>query len=142
MTKKADLVEERFSQVNCAQTVFSLYAEDLGIDEETTLKIASGFGGGMKRGATCGAITGAYMVIGLKYGNTHNDSEEKLALEQKIRKFNNHFKKIHGTLNCRELIDYNISTIEEKDAAREAGVFQNICPKLLKTACNILYKEF
>ena len=91
MTKKADLVEERFSQVNCAQTVFSLYAEDLGIDEETTLKIASGFGGGMKRGATCGAITGAYMVIGLKFGNTHNDSEEKLAYKEYLTQYTHQF---------------------------------------------------
>ena len=51
----------------CSQAVFSAYAEDLGLDQETALKIAGPFGGGTGRKAeTCGAVTGALMALGLK----------------------------------------------------------------------------
>ena len=53
---------------DCAQTVFSAFAEDLDLDEETALKIAAGFGGGMHQGDMCGCVTGGLMVLGLKYG--------------------------------------------------------------------------
>jgi len=142
MNGKSKLVEERFSQVNCAQTVFSLHAEDLGLDELTAIKIASCFGGGMKRGATCGAVTGAYMTIGLKYGDQGNDPEEKAKMEERIKYFNQLFIDKYGSLDCKDLIGFNISIQEEKDAGKEAGVFTNICPKLIKTACDILEKEF
>jgi C_GCAxxG_C_C family probable redox protein len=47
------------------------------------LKIASGFGGGMGRLAeTCGAVTGAFMVLGLKYGSAASDREAKEAVSQ------------------------------------------------------------
>ena len=73
MNSKTDLVDEQFSKFNCAQTVFCIFADDLGLDEKTALKIASGFGGGMACAETCGAVTGSYMVIGMKHGHpTYN----------------------------------------------------------------------
>jgi len=142
MGKKADQVNERFSQFNCAQTVFSLHADELGIDEATALKIASGFGGGMACAETCGAVTGAYMVIGMKYGHSTSDPEEKANTKSKILQFNEKFKNAHGSLICRELTGYNISLPEEALAANEEGVFQTRCPVFIKTACNILEEEF
>ena len=53
---------------DCAQTVFSHFAEELGLDEETALKISAGFGGGMHKGDMCGTVTGGLMALGLKYG--------------------------------------------------------------------------
>ena len=66
-------IEEAISRFkedfSCAQSIFSTYAPHYGLDEDKALKISTGFGGGMARsGRTCGAVTGAYMVIGLKYG--------------------------------------------------------------------------
>ena len=56
---------------NCSQAVLSTYAQDFGLDREAALKLAAGFGGGMGRMAgTCGAVTGAFMVLGLKHGPT------------------------------------------------------------------------
>lgn len=142
MTSKAHLVDERFSQVNCAQTVFSLYAKDLGIDEKTALKISSGFGGGMACAETCGAVTGAYMVIGMKHGHSSSDQDEKAATKLKIQEFNTKFKKYHGSLTCKKLTGYDISKPDEAAAAGEAGVFGTKCPKFIKTACTILDRDF
>jgi C_GCAxxG_C_C family probable redox protein len=142
MAKKADFVEERFSQVNCAQTVFSLYAEELGIDEETALKISSGFGGGMACAEICGAITGAYMVIGMKHGHSTSDPDEKANTKRKIQQFNKRFKEEHGSLICKNLTGFDISTPVGLEGARERDVFKNKCPRFIKTACMILEQDF
>lgn len=141
MTKKADLVDERFPQINCAQTVFSLHAGDIGIEEELALKITSGFAGGMACAETCGAVTGSYMVIGVKHGHASSDPDEKTNTKLLIQRFNEKFTKEHGSLLCKKLTGYDISKPDELDQAREADVFNTKCPKFLKTACNIL-EEF
>ncbi len=142
MTSKADLVEERFSEVNCAQTVFSLYAKDLGIDEEMALKISSGFGGGMACAETCGAVTGSYMVIGMRHRHAVSGSEAKAATKLKVVEFNTKFTAEHGSLICKKLTGYDISKPAEAETAREIGVFKNKCPMFIKTACNLLEKNF
>lgn len=142
MKTKSLLVDEQFSKFNCAQTVFSLFAPDLGIDEKTALKIASGFGGGMACAETCGAVTGAYMVIGMKHGHSTSNPEEKAKTKMLIRRFNEEFVKEHGSLICKKLTGFDISTPEGSLAAAEAGVFQNRCPVFIKTACKILEEKF
>lgn len=138
MIKRADLVEERFSNFNCSQTVFSLFASELEIDEKTALKIASGFGGGMACAETCGAVTGSYMVIGMKYGHSVSNPQEKEATKLAIQNFNEKFKKIHGSLICKKLTGFDISTPEGALAASNENVFKTKCPAFIKTACNIL----
>lgn len=142
MRSKVKKVDKRFSEVNCAQTVFSLHADDLGIDENIALKISSGFGGGMACAETCGAVTGAYMVIGMKHGHANSDPEAKAATKLKIQEFNDKFKAEHGSLICKKLIGYDISKPEEAATASEKGVFKNKCPLFIKTACNIIEKDF
>jgi len=139
---KANLVDDQFSKFNCAQTVFSLFASDLGIDEKTALKISSGFGGGMACAETCGAVTGAYMVIGMKHGHATPNPDEKAKTKILIQKFNEKFKQKHGSLICKNLTGFDISTPEGSSAAREEGVFNTKCPAFIKTACNILEQEF
>ena len=51
---------------NCAQTIMRVYAEEMGISEETAAQIASNFGGGMKCGSVCGVVTAGLMVLGAK----------------------------------------------------------------------------
>lgn len=142
MTRKANLVEQQFPRFNCAQTVFSLFAEDVGLDEKTALKISSGFGGGMACAETCGAVTGSYMVIGMKHGHDSNDSDAKAKTKQAVQRFNEKFIQQHGSLICKKLTGYDISTPEGGAAAFEEGVFQQKCPVFLKTACTILEDDF
>jgi C_GCAxxG_C_C family probable redox protein len=142
MNSKSELVNEQFSKFNCAQTVFSLFAPDLGIDEKTALKISSGFGSGMNCAGTCGAVTGSYMVIGLKHGHSSSNPDEKAKTKQLIKNFNEKFKAQHGSIICRELTGYDISTPEGSAAANEAGVFQDKCVNYIKSACLIIEKDF
>ena len=142
MTHKTDLVDKQFPQFNCAQTVFSLFAGDLGLDGQTALKIASGFGGGMACAETCGAVTGSYMVIGMKHGHFRPDPDEKAKTKQLIQRFNELFKKRHGSLICKALTGFDISTPKDASDAQEEGVFLTKCPVFIKTACTILEEEF
>ena len=67
---KVDSVLSGFSDdLDCAQALVSTYGPELGLDRETAIKVADAFTGGIGRtGETCGAVTGALMVLGLKYG--------------------------------------------------------------------------
>ena len=60
----------------CSQALLSTYGVQFGLNREVALRISEAFGGGMGRmGETCGAVTGAFMVIGLRYGKTRIEDE-------------------------------------------------------------------
>ena len=132
---RIELAVSRFAEgFNCSQAVFSAYAE--GIDQ-TALKIAAGFGGGMGRMAgTCGAVTGAMMVLGLRFGGATPDREAKERVYAKIREFADRFKARNGSLTCRDLLGCNISTVDGYEAAK--SLFTTTCPKYVRDACEML----
>lgn len=80
---------------NCAQSVVLPFADVLGVDEDTLFRMAANFGGGMKMAATCGAVTGALMVLGLA---GMDEVPELQKLYRRVKE--NH----EGTLTCSELL--------------------------------------
>ena len=50
---------------NCCQSVLIPFAQECGLSHEAANALGSNFGAGMRRGATCGAVTGALMVLGM-----------------------------------------------------------------------------
>ncbi|MCK5380619.1 MAG: C_GCAxxG_C_C family protein [Candidatus Latescibacteria bacterium] len=125
---------------SCSQAVFSTYGPQLGLDRERALKIAGTFGGGMGRmGETCGAVTGAFMVLGLKYGNARvEDNPSKEKAYSLVREFADRFQSRNGTIVCRELLGCDTSTPEGRELAREKNLFATICPKLVQDAAEII----
>ena len=122
---------------DCAQTVFSAFAEDLDLDEETALKIAAGFGGGMHQGDMCGCVTGGLMVLGLKYGwSEEGDAVGKDLMNRKAQEFERRFRERLGGLRCRELLDADVSTPEGKMLAAER--IPGRCPGFAAAATEIL----
>jgi len=91
---------------NCAQAVVSTYGTDLGLDRDTALRLASPFGGGIARlGDTCGAVTGALMIIGLKFGTPdYKDKEAKAKAYKVSDQFVDMFKVRNTSINCGELL--------------------------------------
>ena len=91
---------------NCAQAVFAAYSDIYGVDTQTALRIASSFGGGMGRmREVCGALSGAFMVAGLENGSVEgSDSAGKKANYDLVNVIANEFKKVNGTIICRELL--------------------------------------
>ena len=125
---------------NCSQSVFSAYSESFGLDRETALKIASGFGGGMGRHCeTCGAVTGAYMVLGLKFGYTAAaDKEGKEKTYALIREYASRFRARNKSTVCEELLGVHLLTGDKEKAAQQTKL---ICPQLVRDAAEIL-EEF
>jgi C_GCAxxG_C_C family probable redox protein len=72
---KADEAVALFQQgFTCSQAVLSVFAKDFGLDRDTALRISQGFGAGIARtDGICGALSGAIMVIGLRYGGISAD---------------------------------------------------------------------
>ena len=140
MGAKIEKAVERFNNgFNCSQAVFASYSEQFGLDCERAFKVATGFGGGMRMGETCGAVTGAFMVLGLKYGNTTAQNQQsKEKTYEMIIEFTNRFKARNGSVSCRELLGCDISTPEGQKKARDEGLFSAVCPEMVKNAAEIL----
>jgi C_GCAxxG_C_C family probable redox protein len=124
----------------CAPAVFSTYAAELGLEKSLALKIACGFGGGIGRmGKTCGVVTGALMTIGLKHGKADlSDIESQQKTIALVNEFVKKFKEQYGSIECRELIGYDLSDPAEHKLAKESGVFENRCPDLVLGGACIL----
>ncbi|MBW2172825.1 MAG: C_GCAxxG_C_C family protein [Deltaproteobacteria bacterium] len=124
----------------CSQALLAAYGEQFGLKRETALKVAAAFGGGLCRmGETCGAVTGALMVIGLKYGNVKaKDKKAREKTYELAREFVRGFEDRNGTINCKRLLDCDISTPEGLSTAREKKLFQTVCPKYVQDAAEIV----
>lgn len=141
MSARSDIAVNYFCDgFNCSQAVLISHSEELGLDKENALKIACAFGGGMSHiGETCGAVTGALMVIGLKYGKyKKEDTTSKEKTYALVKKYTNEFKKSHGSIKCKDLLPYDISNPDELVKAKESNVFTTICPKLVESSVNIV----
>jgi len=131
------LFREGFS---CSQAVAAAFAQDLGLDTATALKIAQPFGGGIAQsGDWCGAVTGAFLVIGLKHGRSKaEDDASKARTYALVHEFIRRFRDRHGHLKCRDLLDCDISTPEGRKRAEELNLHTTRCEELVRDAAAIL----
>jgi C_GCAxxG_C_C family probable redox protein len=135
--KAVGCFQEHFS---CSQALLSAYCERYGLSRHLALRLAEGFGGGLGGlGQTCGAITGAMMVIGLAHGRSSaDDATAKVATVLRVRQLVARFEAQHGTVACRDLIGCEIDTPEKVARARERGVFDTVCVGVIRSAAEIL----
>ena len=138
---KAEIGGEFFDKYNCAQSVLTAFAEDYGLDKDKALSVAAGFGGGIGRlQETCGAVTGAVMVLGLASGFKEGDSRDKInGIYDKARSFIDDFKREKGTVNCRELLNCDLLSEEGHKYFVEHNLREN-CRGYVQFACELLGK--
>ena len=97
---------------NCCESVLLTLSEYLGVESDLVPKIATGVGAGFSlNGLTCGAISGAAMAIGIKYGR-RNKEENPQAAWSRVNKFIEAFKERWGAVTCRELTHLDVKTAE------------------------------
>jgi len=141
---KGDLAAQYHERgFGCAQAVLATYAGDFGLDERLALKLATGFGSGMGRMCeVCGALTGAFMVIGLKYGKESTDGtrygSETETTYRLVADVAAKFKQRNGSIYCRELIGYDLMDPVERAKVVELGLFKTTCRKCILDAVEIL----
>ena len=138
---KADLAEENFDKgFSCSQAVFGAFAESLGMDFDIAMKTSEGFRGGMCMGGTCGAVTGAFMAIGLKYGRSKpDDTIAKDTSGEKICTFAEKFKsKTDGKITCKEILGCDMTTPEGKAEHKEKNLRCKVCVGVVRMAAETL----
>ena len=123
---------------NCSQTVLCYFSEELGLDEETALKISCPFEMGMYESGQCGAVTAGYMVLGLKYGST--DFDRRIELAKKTLAFKNEFQDTMGSVNCKELLGMKVMEGNNIEKAAEEGLLESLCGKAIQTSIVALEK--
>ena len=128
------------SGCSCSQAVFGAFADEFGIDQDTALRLASSFGGGMGgMRETCGAVTGMLMVAGMKWGYSDiGNLDIKTKHYARTRELIEAFKAEHGTIVCRELLAA-LGEQKKDPSARTAEYYkQRPCVLFVETAARLL----
>jgi C_GCAxxG_C_C family probable redox protein len=131
-----DAVKKFKEGCNCSQAVFTEFCGRYGVDEKLGLAAACGFGAGMgKMGKTCGAVTGAMMVLGL---DNFKGNDSKPGVYEAVRKFVKDFEGRHGSIECRQLLGLDVSNPEEFKKASDMKLFETKCRFYVETASELL----
>ena len=144
MSSRSEKAKELFkSGYNCSQSVLGVFAQELGLDFETAMKISSPFGGGMGRmREVCGTVSGMFMAAGLLCGVKDSDAKAKGELYKKIQELANRFKSQNGSIICRELLEGVTSSNTPIPSARTDEYYKKRpCVELVGDAVEIL-EEF
>lgn len=129
--KAAELFE---SEYNCAQAVLGAFCENYGLDINAALKIACGLGSGVRNADICGAVSGAVLVIGLKYGN------DKDTCNTKTQEFTEAFKNENKHIVCRDILKCDITKSGGREIAVSKNLFKTVCMDMVISAADILIK--
>jgi len=124
---------------NCSQAVLGAFAGELGLDEDAAVRLATGFGVGLSQGATCGAVSGAIMVLGLRHGGGGPEGlEAKQATYALAQEFMERFTERMGGTVCAGLLGLDPSTAEGLKEARERGLFEKVCLRAVACAAELV----
>lgn len=127
---------------HCAQSVVYAFADEEGLDKDMLLAISTGFGAGIARKQeTCGAVTGAIIILGAKYGRREKDAKDKTeATYIDVQRFIDEFTKVKGTIKCAELLSGCDLTTESGQQLFKERNRADVCTGCIKLACNLLQK--
>jgi C_GCAxxG_C_C family probable redox protein len=143
MKRSENAVDYFRKKFNCSQAVFTVFGKDHGLSEDACLKVSCAFGGGMGRQQlTCGAVTGALMALGIKYGKALNDPEEKKQKTYAVtREFFQRFTELNGSVNCKVLLDgLDMNDPDDHKKIMERKLFDIKCEKYVADAVEIVEK--
>ena len=129
---------------NCSQAVCAACADIYGIDEQTALRIAASFGGGIGRmRQTCGAACGMFILAGLENGSaTPGDAEGKKQNYTLVQDLAAKFKQENGSLICAELLGIAPKPQEPTPEARTENYYQKRpCVDMVANAVRIYLEE-
>ena len=113
---------------NCAQAVACTYCDLVATDEETMFRMTEGLGlgmGGMQ--GTCGAVTGACILAGMKNSTGNLEQpDSKLSTYKLSREIVHQFEEKNQSSVCKEL------------KGVETGVMLRSCQDCIKDAAKLV----
>ncbi len=144
MMNHAEIARDLFYEgYNCAQAVFCAFTDVTGYDLATSARMASSFGAGIGRlRETCGVVSAAALVLGIRYGyDDPADPEAKTRHYARVREFVERFRAKNATINCRELLT-NAGLAPESGGTPEARTEEfykrRPCLRLVQDAAGLL----
>ncbi len=143
---KGDIAEALFREgYNCSQAVAGAFAEEMGLEFKTAVKMVSGFGAGFGRmREVCGAVSGMIFVAGMIKGyDFPSRGAEKAELYKVVQKLMNEYKEQNGSYICRELLGAAGKDTSYIPSERTEEYYKKRpCPKLVRCAAEIVASEF
>lgn len=137
--EKTEIVSNFRKRIHCSQLIVKQWAEELGLDEETMVRMAAPLAGGCCGGDVCGCVTASLMLIGAEYGHClPGDFEGNECMMEKAAELRTVFEKKFGSLICRELTGYDFSKGGQMEEAFASGILFERCPDYVNGALEIL----
>ena len=130
---------------NCAQSVLLAFADIVGLDDKTALKLSSSFGGGMGRlREVCGAVSAMFMIAGFLRGYTSPNNDIAKAEHYKlIQELAEEFKSKCGTIICREILGLEEGSDSYIPSERTEQYYEERpCENCIKIASEIIERRF
>jgi C_GCAxxG_C_C family probable redox protein len=128
---------ERFrAGFSCSQAVFSVFAGEMGLDREAALRLSQALGGGMAHlGQTCGALTGAFLAVGLKHGRVRpEDLAARDRTYDRMQELAARFREHFGGLTCPQVLGEDLATADGLRRAQEQNLFRRRCDEFVRAA--------
>ena len=128
------------SGYNCCEAIVLAVCEELGIEKEMALKVATPFGSGMSRnGSNCGALNAAFISIGAAKGRkTTEDGRDPSYIPSDV--VFNKFKEKYGTTFCSEITNINFRDPEEV-ANNKERLHKELCGPIVKQVAEWVMEE-
>ena len=145
MTPKQQKAHDYFyGGYNCAQSVFAAFHEEMGLDEDTALKLMVSVGGGVGGlREICGAFTGAAMALNMIQKDIKQaDLDYKKQMYALVQAKAEAFKDQYGTYICRELLELNDITPSPVPAVRDAAYYEvRPCGRYVEACARLVEEE-
>lgn len=142
MNTKQDIAIKKFREgYNCAQSVLYAHCDDLHLDRNMALRLATGFGAGMARKEeVCGAVSGGILVLSLRHGRGERDDRSATETTYaKTRELMERFQQRHGTFICKQLLNgCDITTAEGQKLFKENDLLNSTCVPCVESVMTIL----
>lgn len=133
MSEKVKNATEYFgSGLYCSQAVLGAFCEKYGMETEVAFRISCGLNSGCRCAEICGAVSGAILVIGLKYGDTIDTCNSR------TEEFIKTFRDKNGDVICRNILGCDIFTPEGMEKAISENLFKTTCMDMVISAAQIL----
>jgi C_GCAxxG_C_C family probable redox protein len=113
-----------------------------GVGEECLPSAATCFGAGFgRRGEMCGALAGAVLAVGLRYGRRKGEGHEaKERSYERVAPLVDSFRGRFGTVLCRDLVGLDLSRPEGREAYRREDIRERFCVNYVAAAARTAYE--
>lgn len=115
------------------------FGERFGLRQDQAFKIARAYGAGMGTGGICGAVTGAYMILGFLVGEDEDERRARFRTYDLVGDFARRFEARRGSLVCKTLLNgVDLGTEAGRKEAVDKNLFREVCPGYVRDAGEIL----